>query len=553
MQTRIPLPRPVQPLHVYRHLLRSATYFPPSIRPFLDHRIRTAFRDERDRMAESELNIPQSLNSAEAREREVDRRKKVLADAKHKVPVLQAAVEGDQARLRRVMWHTFGRLGKSRRELMASFVQKAPDPKADPAKLEELAKKKKEHKKMMEKRAKIHPWNREYTWDEPTPWLRQHLSPMEENWDLPKLDRYLRAQKSHQRNTTGAAFPRGTIGDLDPEKDVPEKDGWGRPVALRRVTKLTRKFWKAQADKIMPPVSQANWESLQQLASGEAPPGMYRMLRRRPIAGGPVEAPQDAMTSERSSILSGNDGDEWESQEPRELWEWQSSAHIPVRETERPSQRKLELLTGEKDLGPYSQARRLRLGHNEKTDRIVIENVKRRAFSKRAVRREYLKMWQATSYMKGGQSKSARPVWGRVELELPVVTATHHHFFEGVDAQGRLPKPERHESTDTSSTVPEDEKAQSRSTKQVSSGGEAGATGEPRSKSPDSEKPGTHGDFVARPRDFKDPNLSRPPRQVDSTPGSFGTFKLSKSRDHRQRDTRDTNSSDSRGASLTSK
>ncbi|KAF4773850.1 hypothetical protein HER10_EVM0005389 [Colletotrichum scovillei] len=552
MQTRIPLPRPAQPLHVYRHLLRSATYFPPSIRPFLDHRIRTAFRDERDRMAESELNIPESLNPAEAREREEDRRKKVLADAKHKLPVLQAALEGDQARLRRVMWHAFGRLGKSRRELMASFVQKAPDPKADPAKLEELAKKKEQHKKMMEKRAKIHPWNREYTWDEPTPWLRQHLSPMEENWDLPKLDRYLRAQKSHQRNTTGAAFPRGTIGDLDPEKDVPEKDGWGRPVALRRVTKLTRKFWKAQADKIMPPVSQADWESLQQLASGEAPPEMYRMLQRRPIAGGPVEAPQDAMTSERSSILSDNDGDEWESRESREPWEWQSSAHIPARETERSTQRKLELLTGEKDLGPYSQARRLRLEHNEKTDRLQIENVKRSAFSKRAVRREYLKMWQATSYMKGAESKAARPVWGRVELELPVVTATHHHFFEGVDAQGRVPKPERHESTTTSSTMPEDEKAQSRSAEQVSSGGGAGATGEPRSKSPDPDKPRTPGDIEARSRDLKHSKPSRPPRQVDSTAGSFGNFKFSKSRDHRQRDTKNTNSSDSRRASLTS-
>ncbi|KAJ0318587.1 hypothetical protein COL5a_010563 [Colletotrichum fioriniae] len=541
MQTRIPLPRPVQPLHVYRHLLRSATYFPPSLRPFLDHRIRNAFRDERDRMAESELSIVESLNPAEAREREEDRRKKVLADAKHKVPVLQAAVEGDQTRLRRVMWHAFGRLGKSRRELMASFVQKAPDPKADPAELEEVAKKKEQLKEMMKKRAKVHPWNREYTWDEPTPWLRQHLSPMEENWDLPKLDRYLRAQKSHQRNTTGAAFPRGTIGDLDPEKDVPVKDGWGRPVALRRVMKLTRKFWKAQADKIMPPVSQADWESLQQLASGEAPPEMYRMLKRRPIAGNFIEAPQNTITSERSPILSDNDGDEWESQEPWEPWEWQSSAHIPARDTERPTQRKLELLTGKKDLGPYSQARRLLLEQDEKTGRLRIENAKRRAFSKRAVQREYLKMWQATSYMKGTENRPARPVWGRTELTLPVVTATHHHFFEGVDAQGRMSKLERLESTNTSSPMPEGEKAQSRDSKQVSSGGEPGATSEPRSKSPDSEKSRAAGDSEAKRRDFKHSRPTRPPRQVDNTAGSFGNFKFSKPRDQRPRDSNNTN------------
>ncbi|KAK1624466.1 hypothetical protein BDP81DRAFT_330041 [Colletotrichum phormii] len=505
MQTRIPLPRPVQPLHVYRHLLRSATYFPPSIRPFLDHRIRTTFRNERDRMAESELKILESLNPAEDREKEEDRRKKVLADAKHKVPALQAAVEGDQDRLRRVMWHVFGRLGKSRRELMASFVLKGSDPNADPAKLEELARKKEMQREMMKKRAKVHPWNRTYTWDEPTPWLRQHLSPMEENWDLPKLDRYLRSQKSHQRNITGAAFPRGTIGDLDPTKDVPEQDGWGRPVALRRVTKLTRKFWKAQADKIMPPVSQEEWESLEQLASGEAPPEMYKMLKRRRIAGPPMRAPED----------------------------WQSSAHIPVRDVERAGQRKLELLTGKKDLGPFSQARRLLVEYGSKTGRLGIKESERPIFSRRAVRREYLKMWQATSYMKGPANKAARPVWGRVEPKLPVVTAAHHHFFEGVDAQGRMPKPESPKSATTSSPMPDGEKAHPKGSKQVSSGGEAGATSEPRSKSPDSEKSRTPGDFEAKPRDFKPPKPYRPPREVDSTPGSFGNFKFSKPRDSR--------------------
>ncbi|OHE91830.1 hypothetical protein CORC01_12838 [Colletotrichum orchidophilum] len=526
MRTRIPLPHPVQPLHVYRHLLRSASYFPPSMRPFLDHRIQTSFRDERERMAEREPAILTSLNPAEAREKEEDRRYKVLADAKQKIPVLQAAVEGDQARLRRVMWHVFGRLGKQRRELMASFVVKAPDPNADPAELEERAKKKAIWREIMKERAKVHPWDREYTRDEPAPWLRQHLSPMEENWDLPKLDRYLKAQKTQQRMVTGAAFPRGTIGDLDPQKKVPEQDIWGRPVALRRVTKIVRRFWKAQADKIMPPVSQADWESLEQLACGEAPPEMYRMLKRRSIAvpiGAPPLSNEFLIRRKQIASLLDNGGNELDQ------WQWQASAQLPVRNAERAGARKLTLLTGKRDFGPYSQASRLTLEYDVGTRGIIEQPSSTSVYSKRNLRREYQKMWQATSYMKGAESKAARPVWGRIEPKLPMATAAHRHLFEGVDAKGRMPKPELPKIEMTSNAIPNGEEAKSSGSKQIGSGSQLGTTREPRSKSPGSRK-------------------SESPRDLETTPGSFANFKFSNPRDSKPHYSRITKSSDSRRA-----
>ncbi|GKT59777.1 hypothetical protein ColTof4_11000 [Colletotrichum tofieldiae] len=423
-QSRIPLPHPVQPLHVYRHLLRAASYYPATIRPFLDERMRTAFRAERQRAAESEAKIRDSPRPEQAGIDEDYRRKKHLLDGKKNIPFLQAAASGDQKRLRKLMWHVFGRLGKQRRELMSLLVAKEPEPPLSPEQLRQRMEQMEKDRRKKERLLKTHPWKRNWDRQDPTPWVYQHLSPIEDNWDIPKLRAYAKAQQAHQRNTTGAAFPRAPIRNLDPKSKVPKEDVWGRPTAPRRVTKAVRKWWKWTADKIMPPIDKDGWDFLKLLASGDAPKEMYEFPRRRRIA-----APAGTKRGARPD------------------WDWTIHARLPARDVERPRSPKLRRLTGQWDDGPYSKttSRVPFAKHRPKNAGGPV--FRKQPFRTRQIRREYERMWEASSYMKppaakeGSKPAVARPVWGVKKTELPVATAAHQHLFHGVDSKGKRLKP----------------------------------------------------------------------------------------------------------------
>ncbi|OLN81320.1 hypothetical protein CCHL11_10028 [Colletotrichum chlorophyti] len=394
------------------------------MRPYLDDRIKEDFRHERERAAKSERELARTSRASggrrseqdqkqralvedEARSAEQYRRKKALSDAKARLPALQAASSGDQRRLRRVMWHVFGRLGKRRRELMVPFVAKDPEPPLDAREHEERTKLLQREKQKKEKLARIHPWRRFYDRQDPTPWLRQHLSPIEKNWDLAMLHNYIKDQKTHQQSTPGVSFPRNIIRDVNPLSKIPKEDIYGRPLAKRRVTKLSRKWWKRVAEKILPPVDKGEWDLLQALASGDASAEMYTMPRRRPIA---------------SPINTDSNG--------QDRWDWTSYATLPARVAERPRTRALTLLTGQSDPNPHSRNPKVRESP--------------RQYSRREVRREYAKIWEATSYMEprgNRKDKQAQrpqsPVWGKVGLIPPPPSFVQRQVYEGVDSQGR--------------------------------------------------------------------------------------------------------------------
>ncbi|KAK1981504.1 hypothetical protein LZ30DRAFT_592569 [Colletotrichum cereale] len=422
--SRIPLPHPVRPLHVYRHLLRAASYFPATIRPFLDERIRAGFRQERQRAAESALKLHASPDPEHARKDEDYRRKKHLLDGRKKIPFLQASANGDQKRLRKVMWHVFARLGKQRRELMSLLVAKEPEPPLDPEQLRERMEQVERDRKKNERLLKTHPWKRNWDREDPTPWVYQHLSPVEDNWDLPKLRAYVKAQQAHQRSVTGAAFPRAPIRNLDPKSQVPKEDVWGRPTAPRRVTKAVRKWWKWTADKVMPPVDRDSWDFLKMLASGDAPKEMYEFPRRRRIAA-PAGAGRGAKPD----------------------WDWTIHTRLPARDVERPRSAQLTRLTGQWDAGPYSKATGMVPFTKHQSKNAEGPWFRRQPFRTRQIRREYERMWVASAYMEtptakeGSKPAFARSVWGTKKTELPVATAAHQRLFHGVDSKGKRLNP----------------------------------------------------------------------------------------------------------------
>ncbi|KAF9880174.1 hypothetical protein CkaCkLH20_02128 [Colletotrichum karsti] len=403
--TRIPLPRPARPLHVYRHLLRATTYFPLVCRTYLEGRVKSGFRREQARARTAETHLA-STRSREAREEENFHRTKALEEGKRKLSVLNTALAGDLVRFRRVLWHVFGRLGKRRRELMAAFVQKEPDAPLNSQQLEEkLAQMEKDSRKKAEL-LKLPPNKRVYDRTDPTPWVNQKLSPIEDNWDIAKLSKFFDSQKDIQKNlTASASWPRKELPHrYNPQANVPDKDQFGRPTPARRVTKLTRRWWKDVADRLMPPVDKSDWDLLQSIATGDAPRRLWGMPPRRPIALG-----------ERVEVN----------------FPWAAHATIPVRDIEKPRSRKFTWLSGKKDDGPFSQT--------------VSKERHGSPYSDRQLRREFLKMWETSSYVAQPQAAAAKGkpnnfIWGTREAVLPVPSAAQQLIFEGVDAKGQLPR-----------------------------------------------------------------------------------------------------------------
>ncbi|TDZ20239.1 hypothetical protein Cob_v007252 [Colletotrichum orbiculare MAFF 240422] len=402
---RIPLPRPIQPLHVYRHLLRAATYFPLVCRPYLEQRIKFAFRRERERAAAAEKKLSHIPNRRAALGAEQFHRTKALEEGRRKVTSLNAALAGDATRFQRILFHCFGTLGKRRRELFAAFAKKAPEPPSNAQQLEKRITDLERERQKKEKLRKIPPTRRVYDRDDPAPWVNQKLSPIEDNWDLAKLRDLFASQHAHRKRASFAsAWPRGDVGQFNPKLNVPKTDIWGRPPAARRVTKKVRQWWKTTAEKLVPPVDESEWQLLRSLAQGDAPRELWKFPLRRPIA-----APT------------------YQEDHARNEFHWAAYATVPIRELERPRSRKFARLTGAEDDGPYSQ-----------TQNKIRENT---PYSNRKLRRMFGEVWQTSSYAAEADSqRKGKPrvtfTWGTALKRLPPATGLQHSIFEGVDSKG---------------------------------------------------------------------------------------------------------------------
>ncbi|KAK8080822.1 hypothetical protein PG997_008640 [Apiospora hydei] len=93
------LPHPDTTIHLYRHLLREATYVPPYCRPWVTERIRSKFRDDR------RPNIHKAHQS---------------------LRYLRSANAGHVNRMLHLCFLASGRLGKRRRQLADFYLAKDP-------------------------------------------------------------------------------------------------------------------------------------------------------------------------------------------------------------------------------------------------------------------------------------------------------------------------------------------------------------------------------------------------------------------------------------------
>ncbi|KAK8128680.1 hypothetical protein PG984_009788 [Apiospora sp. TS-2023a] len=239
----IQLPHPDSAIHLYRHLLREATYVPPYCRPWVTERIRSKFRDNR------RPNIHKAHQS---------------------LRYLRSANAGHIGRTIHLCFLASGRLGKRRRQLASSFLAKEPA----------------EDSEALEQKPLFPSTTANGSNHKPQPedsliesWL--------DNWDVEKIKAIARAQVQSP-NTN---WPKQMRKKYDPASVLPKTNAWGNPFKPKVIKRKEQKHYANVLADVMPPVPQGEWDLLQALSSGQAETKMFDVPTRRAVATTPVAVP----------------------------------------------------------------------------------------------------------------------------------------------------------------------------------------------------------------------------------------------------------------------
>ncbi|KAI1103834.1 hypothetical protein F4804DRAFT_214502 [Jackrogersella minutella] len=223
------IPHPNTPLHLYRHLLREATYLPPLCRPWITQRIQGRFRD----CSHKEDPKPH------------------IKDAHHHLRFIRSANAGHVKRMLRLCFMASGRVGKRRRLLGRSELGSSPPTSsAELDKSTTLTNDK----------------------DRPPDWI--------DNWSIEKILAIARSQIEQQTNDSPHQMRRL----IDPSRALPTENIFGRPLAKKLARNKLKRHWARVLHQLLPPLPQGEWDQLALMTRGEADPQHYKIPKRRPVA-----------------------------------------------------------------------------------------------------------------------------------------------------------------------------------------------------------------------------------------------------------------------------
>ncbi|KAI9777184.1 MAG: hypothetical protein M1839_009027 [Geoglossum umbratile] len=214
------MPAPVSnnPIHLLRALLRQCRYLPdPHARTYIARQITSRYRVYHP--PKSPFNYSPTPP---------ERQKKLLRNARKALSTLTRANDGVIKSLMKILYHTYGRTGKRRRQLLDAVRLSNP-----PVNDEELA-------------------------------LLISKEKQEEPTMSAKLEALVMSQlKSHPTNSARTALKK-----LKP--NIPEKNIWLRPTPAKRVRNLKWRFHRDHIlARVLPPLPEAEWVRLGELASGK--------------------------------------------------------------------------------------------------------------------------------------------------------------------------------------------------------------------------------------------------------------------------------------------
>lgn len=214
--------RDEETIHLYRGLLRQCTYLPESAaRKFFRNYIISRFRSYHPRK------ILSARNQDKRPVRVVEqRRPALLKTARRGLLFLQRANDGHQRHLGKVLAMTYGRIGKRRHDLMEPLL--VADIPADQAAVEKISGSAAE--------------------------------------GVPILSLQMQALIKEQARKKITFFSRSNRPTTKP--DVPETNAWGRPMPVKRVRNIKKRWYSETLDRLMTPLPEAEWNRLRGLASG---------------------------------------------------------------------------------------------------------------------------------------------------------------------------------------------------------------------------------------------------------------------------------------------
>ena len=211
-------------IHIFRALLRESTYLPdPAARDFI--RRQTSFRFHKDkRKRYGNLDTQRKLASEESI-------RSSLKDAQGALKYLQRANAGHTRQISSILSMTYGRTGRKRHEFLANL--RNPPPQKDLSSSDEVDQA-----------------------NDPVPdWGSANISP--------PLEALIRSQAKRDSSLSS----RGPIKRVAPE--VPDQNAWGRPMPLKRVENIEKRWLADTLHRVLPPLPADEWERLRRLASGE--------------------------------------------------------------------------------------------------------------------------------------------------------------------------------------------------------------------------------------------------------------------------------------------
>ncbi|KAI1453848.1 hypothetical protein F4805DRAFT_355326 [Annulohypoxylon moriforme] len=224
------IPHPNTPLHLYRHLLREATYLPALCRPWITSRIKARYRDCRYKRDS----------------------KRYIKDAHHHLRNFRSANDGNVKRMLRLCYMATGRAGKRRRLLGKSELYNEP-----PTTSTEL-----DEKTIL---ANIN-----------APQFRDWM----DNWDIKKIQAIAQSQSERSEKN----LPHQMRRSIDPKRSIPTENSFGRPLSKKLARNKLKKHWAQVLRHLLPPLPKGEWDQLSSLSRGEADPQHYKLPARRPVA-----------------------------------------------------------------------------------------------------------------------------------------------------------------------------------------------------------------------------------------------------------------------------
>ncbi|ETS73662.1 hypothetical protein PFICI_14608 [Pestalotiopsis fici W106-1] len=387
------IPHPNTALHLYRHLLREATYLPPLARPWTYSQIQSRFRD---------------------RQHPETPKKRYIQSAHRSLRYLRSANAGHADRMLRICFLATGRLGKRRRLLSSTYLSTPPP--EDSAALEDTTDQNSSASSDALPRLELAAWG--------TAPNEAHIPKKKgfkkvlpatcspswmENWDLVKVKALAQSQYLQQEATVDWVAKNKIRRTIDPKMTVVTENCWGLPLKPRQMTNRLQKHWKSVLSSVMAPLPQEEWDLLKAVVEGTAPKSMHSVPKRRPVAVSLLADAQNATSS-----TGKNQG----------IWDWEKHATTPIRKLERHNSRRKMALSGSMPEHPQFQ------------DHPVDVRTLTPSFLRSAI---YSKVWQLSPAMEKNAKGKWTVTWGSEPMPKPsTAKASHARFFQGVDTNGKV-------------------------------------------------------------------------------------------------------------------